>query len=177
MTQGQIFLTETLKSMKGLKSNVEKALAQITGNEYHYKPDSESNSVAIIMKHMSGNMLSRFTDFLTTDGEKPNRNRDDEFVDDFESQEQLQHLWEKGWQCVFDSIEALTENDLTKTVFIRNEPHSVVRALQRQLTHYAYHAGQIVFLCKHIRSTTFQSLSIPKAQSNTYTPPPSLSSS
>jgi len=168
MTTGQLYLLETIKSLKGLKSNIEKALEQISEADLHFKPNEESNSVSIIMKHMAGNMLSRFTDFLTTDGEKPDRNRDGEFVDDFTSHTELISYWNKGWNCLFDSLDALTEDDLTKTVFIRNEPHTVLRALHRQVTHYAYHSGQIVFLCKQIKSTAFKSLSIPRGQSDLF---------
>ena len=155
-----------------MKSNAEKAIDQLSDKDFHYKPDAESNNIAIIMKHLAGNMLSRFTDFLTTDGEKPDRNRDGEFEDDFTSREDLTNFWYKGWTCAFDSIKNLREDDLLKIVYIRNEPHTVIRALQRQLVHYAYHCGQIVFLAKQIKSTDFKTLSIPKGKSGTFTPKP-----
>lgn len=163
-----LYLLETIKSFKGLKSNVEKAIAQISDAQMHEHPDDESNNVATIIKHMAGNMLSRFTDFLTTDGEKKDRNRDGEFKDEFQSREEISQYWERGWSCLFKTLESLTGDDLLKTVSIRNEEHTVLRALHRQLTHYAYHSGQIVFLCKHLRQHEFKSLSIPKGESTKY---------
>ena len=148
MSIATVYLEESIKSYHGLKSNSEKAIAQLADSELHFQPNVESNSVAIIMKHMAGNMLSRFTDFLTSDGEKPDRNRDGEFMDDFTSREPLMLYWNKGWACVFDALDQLKEEDLLKTIYIRNEAHTVIRALQRQLAHYAYHSGQIVFLAK-----------------------------
>jgi len=167
---GEIFLLETIKSLKGLKSNSEKAIEQISEKEMHYIPDDESNSVAIIMKHMAGNMLSRFTDFLTTDGEKEWRKRDEEFIEDNLSKEKLFEIWNRGWNCVLDCLSNLKSNDLTKTVYIREEAHTVIRALTRQLTHYAYHTGQIVYICKSIKKSGFKSLSIPRNKSVTQTP-------
>jgi hypothetical protein len=162
------YLTESLKSYHGLKSNAEKALVQLADSELHFKPNEESNSIVIIMKHLAGNMLSRFTDFLTSDGEKPDRNRDGEFVDDFTSREKLMEYWNKGWSCVFKALEELKEEDLLKVVMIRNEPHTVIRALQRQLSHYAYHCGQIVFLAKQIKSKDFKTLSIARGRSDEF---------
>jgi hypothetical protein len=164
----QEYLTESIKSFHGLKSNAEKAIAQLTDADLHYQPNEESNSIVIIMKHLAGNMLSRFTDFLTTDGEKPNRNRDDEFIDDLKSREELMKFWNKGWSCLFTAMEELKEDDLMKTVYIRNESHTVLRAIQRQLTHYAYHCGQIVFLTKEIKSTDFKTLSIARGKSGEF---------
>jgi len=164
------FILETLKSLKGLKSTAEKAMAQISDDEFHYAPDEESNSVAVLMQHMSGNMLSRFTNFLTEDGEKSWRKRDDEFIDDNKSNDQLSETWNKGWDCLFLLLGSLREEDLLKKVTIRGEEHTVIRALQRQLAHYAYHTGQIVYLCKLIRKSNFESLSIPRGQSETYKP-------
>ncbi len=166
MSLAKTYLEESIKSFHGLKSNAEKALEQLSDDELHYQPDPESNSMAIIMKHLAGNMLSRFTDFLTTDGEKPDRNRDGEFVDDFTSREQLMKTWNNGWSCLFDALDELNESDLLKTIYIRNEPHTVLRALQRQLSHYAYHCGQLVFLAKQIKSTDFKTLSIARGKSN-----------
>jgi hypothetical protein len=120
------------------------------------------------MKHMAGNMLSRWTDFLTTDGEKKNRNRDGEFIDEFKNHEELLAFWEEGWKCLFDAVETLNIDDLNKTVYIRNEPHSVIEALNRQLSHYAYHTGQIVFLAKLIKSNNWKTLSIPKGKSGDF---------
>jgi len=173
MSASQLYLEESIKSFHGLKSNAEKAIIQLADSEMHFQPDPESNSVVIIMKHMAGNMISRFTGFLTTDGEKPDRNRDGEFVDDFNSRDALMDFWNKGWACVFDALSGLKEDDLLKTVYIRSEPHTVIRAIQRQLVHYAYHCGQIVFLAKQIRSAGFKTLSIPKGKSAEYiTRPP-----
>src|SRR5882757_7815665 len=153
MPVAKTYLEETIKSLHGLKTNAEKALAQLENSQLHFKPDPESNSIVIIMKHISGNMLSRFTDFLTKDGEKPGRKRDGEFTDDFTSRESLMEYWNKGWTCLFNSLASLSEADLLKTVFIRAETHTVMRALQRQLVHYAYHTGQIIFLAKQIKSS------------------------
>ena len=168
MSVSKVFLEESIKSFHGLKSNAEKALVQLADSDLHYQPDPESNSIVIIMKHLAGNMLSRFTDFLTTDGEKPGRNRDNEFIDDFTSLEQLMNYWNEGWTCLFKALDELKEDDLLKTVYIRNEPHTVIRAMQRQLSHYAYHCGQIVFLAKQIKSKDFKTLSIARGKSNEY---------
>ena len=172
-TISELYLLESIKSFKGLKSNAEKALDQISDSQMHEHPDEESNNVAIIVKHLAGNMLSRFTDFLISDGEKPNRNRDGEFIDNFKSREEIMAYWEQGWNCLFETLSSLKPEDLEKTVYIRNEAHTVLRAIHRQLTHYAYHCGQIVFLCKHLRQNEFKSLSIPKGDSLKYvtTPP------
>lgn len=161
-TVNELYLLELLKSLKGLKSVSEKAIEQISGEEMHFQPDPESNSVAIVMKHLAGNMISRFTDFLTSDGEKTWRNRDEEFVDDSKTEEELFAFWNKGWKCLIDAVTSLNSDDLLKSVYIRGEEHSVLRALQRQLVHYSYHTGQIVFLCKQIRSTGFKTLSMPR---------------
>lgn len=158
----ETYLLEIIKSLRGLKSNAEKAIEQINEEEMHFSPDKESNSVALIMKHMSGNMLSRFTDFLTTDGEKEWRNRDMEFVDEGKTRSEIFEHWNNGWTLLLHTVSGLKPEDLLKPVFIRGEEHTVLRALQRQLVHYAYHTGQIVYLCKHIRSTDFKSLSIPR---------------
>jgi hypothetical protein len=158
----ELYLIETMKSLKGLKSTCEKAIIQINDNELHFQSDPDSNSVAIIMKHISGNMISRFTDFLTTDGEKEWRNRDDEFINENLSRKELLNFWEKAWNILFDTLSTLKSDDLSKIVYIRKEEHTVLRALQRQLVHYAYHTGQIVYICKQIKKQEFNSLSIPK---------------
>jgi len=165
---GKEFLSESIKSFHGLKSNAEKAIAQMSNQEMHYCPESESNSIVIIMKHLSGNMISRWTDFMTTDGEKPNRNRDAEFVDDFSSRERLMDLWNNGWSLLFSTLENIREEDLLKYVYIRKEEHTVIRAIQRQLSHYAYHCGQIVYLAKMIRNENWNTLSIPRGGSEDY---------
>jgi uncharacterized damage-inducible protein DinB len=130
--------------------------------------DAESNSIAIIVKHMAGNMRSRWLDFLTTDGEKPDRNRDTEFEDPPQTRAQLSEMWERGWKYLFDALEPLTETDLTRTVTIRTEPHSVMQAINRQIAHYAHHVGQILFLAKHLTFTKtgkWESLSVPRGKS------------
>jgi len=134
--------------------------------------DAESNSIAIIVKHMAGNMRSRWMDFLTTDGEKPDRNRDTEFEDAPKTRAALMELWERGWKYVFDALEPLTDADLGRTVTIRTEPHSVMQAINRQTAHYSHHIGQIVFLAKHLTAKAtgkWESLSVPRGQSKAFT--------
>ena len=162
----QNYFDDALKSLRAYKKLAEKAFAQLKDEEFFITLDEEANSVAVIMKHMAGNMFSRWTDFLTSDGEKPNRNRDMEFV--IESQTTKADVidyWELGWACVFNALEPLRPEDLEKTVKIRGEEHTIVEAINRQLTHYSYHVGQIVFLAKHFRSAGWQSLSVPKNRS------------
>jgi uncharacterized damage-inducible protein DinB len=162
----QDYLDDSRKAMRAYKKLAEKALDQIKDDEYFVTIDEESNSVAVVMKHMAGNMFSRWTDFLTSDGEKPNRNRDYEFVINPETtKDDLRDYWERGWQCVFDALDPLQIEDLEKTVYIRGEAHTVVMAINRQLMHYAYHIGQIVYLAKHFRATGWNSLSIPRNRS------------
>jgi len=134
--------------------------------------DAESNSIAIIVKHMAGNMRSRWMDFLTTEGEKPDRNRDTEFEDAPKTRAALMELWERGWKYVFDALEPLTDADLGRTVTIRTEPHSVMQAINRQTAHYSHHIGQIVFLAKHLTAKAtgkWESLSVPRGQSKAFT--------
>ena len=162
----QDYYNDALSALRAYKKLAEKAIAQLQDEEFFVTLDAESNSVAVVMKHMAGNMISRWTDFLTSDGEKPNRNRDMEFV--IESQttkDDVIAYWERGWKCVFDALEPLQPEDFEKTVMIRGEKHTIVQALNRQLMHYAYHIGQIVFLAKHFRSAEWKSLSIPKNRS------------
>ena len=134
------------------KTLAEKAFAQLGDADFHWLPNKESNSAAVIIKHVSGNMVSRWTDFLTTDGEKPGRDRTAEFTDDIASRQELISRWDRGWKCLFDAIAHLSEDDLMKTVTIRGEPHSVVQAINRQMAHYAYHVGQIVYIAKQLRA-------------------------
>ena len=162
----QNYLDDSRKAMHAYKKLAEKALDQLKDDEYFIQLDEESNSVAVVMKHMAGNMFSRWTDFLTTDGEKPNRNRDYEFVISPETtKDELRDFWERGWQCVFGALDPLQIEDLDKTVYIRGEEHTVVMAINRQLMHYAYHIGQIVYLAKHFRASDWSSLSIPRNRS------------
>jgi len=165
-TLGTHYLEDSIASLRAYKKLAEKALDQLNDDEFFVTLDEEGNSVAVIMKHMAGNMLSRWTDFLTTDGEKPNRNRDMEFViDPKSSKDDLIDFWQRGWQCVFAALEPLTAADLGRKVMIRGEEHTVIQAINRQLMHYANHIGQIVFLAKHFRSAEWKSLSIPRNRS------------
>ncbi|MCW5922774.1 MAG: DUF1572 domain-containing protein [Saprospiraceae bacterium] len=146
----------------------DKALAQIDDEHIHWQPSPESNSVAIIVKHLNGNMRSRFTDFLTADGEKPWRDREAEFENDYANKEELLAAWNEGWECFFDAVNPLTDRDLDKIVYIRNEGHTVLEALSRQLAHYPYHIGQLVYLCRLLAGEKWQSLSIPKGGSRAF---------
>lgn len=163
------YLADSIKSFRAYKKLAEKALAQVREDEFFITLDEEANSVAIIMKHMAGNMLSRWTDFLTTDGEKPDRNRDMEFViEPTTGKDEVVAYWEKGWQAVFDALDPLRAEDLESKITIRGKEHTVVQAINRQLMHYAYHIGQIAFLAKHFRSTEWKSLSVPRNKSNQF---------
>jgi hypothetical protein len=146
----------------------EKAIAQVPEDKISWVYDSDSNSIATIVKHISGNMLSRFTDFYTSDGEKKWRNRDSEFENETITKDALMLKWNQGWTCLFNILDSLTAEDLSKEVLIRNEPHTVMEAINRQLTHYAYHVGQIVFLGKMICGNHWESLSIPKGRSQEF---------
>jgi uncharacterized protein DUF1572 len=162
----QHYLDDALSTFRDYKKLAERAFAQTSDEDFFRTIDEESNSIAVNMKHMAGNMISRWTDFLTTDGEKPERNRDIEFVMlAGTTKDEMLAYWEKGWKCVFDAVEPLTPDDLMRTVRIRGEDHTVVQAINRQLAHYAYHTGQIVYLAKHFKSSTWQSLSVPKNRS------------
>jgi uncharacterized damage-inducible protein DinB len=149
----------------------ERAMAQCPDEALFTTIDAESNSIAIIVKHMAGNMRSRWMDFLTTDGEKPGRNRDTEFEEPPKTRAALLELWERGWKYLFDALEPLTDADLARTVTIRTEPHSVMQAINRQIAHYAHHVGQIVFLAKHLTAKAtgkWESLSVPRGQSKQF---------
>jgi hypothetical protein len=159
------YLEDSLAMFRFYRSLAERAMAQVTDDQLVQVLDSEMNSIALIVKHMAGNMRSRWTDFLDSDGEKPDRNRDSEFVDPPADRAALMALWEEGWARVFAALEPLTEQDLHRTVLIRGEAHSVMQAISRQIAHYAYHCGQIVLLAKHFRSDEWQSLSIPRNRS------------
>lgn len=162
----QNYFEDSIALFKTYKKLADKAIAQLKDEEFFVTLDEEANSVAVVMKHMAGNMFSRWTDFLTTDGEKPDRNRDMEFViEEKTTKDDVLAYWERGWACVFAAIEPLTPEDFEKTVMIRGEEHTIVMAINRQLTHYAYHVGQIVFLAKHFRSREWSSLSIPRNKS------------
>jgi hypothetical protein len=163
------YLDEAHRQMRGHKRLAEGAIAQLKDDELFITLDPEANSVAVIVKHMAGNMLSRFTDFLTTDGEKPDRHRDQEFeLSSTTTRADLTKWWEEGWARLFATIEALKPEDVMRRVTIRGEPHTVLQAINRQIAHYAYHTGQIVFVAKHIRSGKWKSLSIPRGKSEDY---------
>jgi hypothetical protein len=160
------YLEDALRTFRDYKKLAEGAFQQIDDADFFRTIDEESNSIAVNMKHMAGNMLSRWTDFLTSDGEKPERDRDMEFVMLPETTKaDMIAYWEQGWKCTFDAIEPLQSEDLMRTVTIRGQDHTVVQAINRQLAHYAYHVGQIVFLAKHFKSSNWQSLSVPKNKS------------
>jgi hypothetical protein len=163
------YLDEAHRQMRGHKRLAEGAIAQLKDHELFLTLDAESNSIAIIVKHMAGNMRSRFTTFLTSDGEKPDRHRDQEFeLDATTTRGDLTTWWEEGWARVFSTIEGLTPDDVMRTVTIRGEPHSVLQAINRQIAHYAYHTGQIVFLAKHFRSSKWRTLSIARGKSEEF---------
>ncbi len=156
---------DALKSFRSYKKLAERAIEQVTDEEFFAAIDEEANSIAVVVKHIAGNLRSRWSDFLTTDGEKDFRDRDTEFEITLDTRESLMEFWETGWQTLFDAIEPLTADDFSRTVTIRGQPHTVVEAINRQLTHYAYHIGQIVLLAKHFRSTEWKTLSVPKNRS------------
>ena len=163
------YLDEALRGFRGYKRLAEGAFAQLQEHDFFYVPDPESNSVATIVKHIAGNMRSRWTDFLTSDGEKPDRNRDQEFeMNSSTTREQVMQWWEDGWKLVFEAVEALKPEDLARTVYIRGEAHTVLQAINRQMLHYAYHVGQILYAGKHIRQNEWKSLSVPKGKSADY---------
>lgn len=156
------------KLFKYYKTLGEQAMAQLETENLFWQANEVSNSIAIIVQHMAGNMLSRFTDFLESDGEKEGRNRDEEFETKITEKEALYTAWEKGWSCLFTALENLTDEDLNKVVFIRSQAHSVFEAIQRQLAHYASHIGQIIFIAKMLAYHSWKSLSIPKGQSSEF---------
>ncbi len=163
------YLEDVLVQLHKYKELAEKAIAQAPDKDFFRLLDNESNSIALIMKHMAGNMRSRWTDFITSDGEKSDRHRDTEFeIENGDTRASIMQRWEAGWQYVFEAIEPLKAEDLSRTVLIRSEPHSVVQAINRQLTHYAYHIGQIVFLARHFAGEGWKSLSIPKDKSEEF---------
>ena len=159
------FIEDSLAVFRYYKKLAERAMEQVTDEQLFAQLDDEANSIAIIVKHMTGNMRSRWTDFLTSDGEKPNRDRDSEFIAPPATRQALLEDWEKGWDCVFKALESLTDADLGRTVTIRGEAHSAMQATNRQLAHYPYHVGQIVLTAKHFAGDRWQSLSVPRNKS------------
>lgn len=163
------YLDEIRRQMRGHKRMADAAMAQLDDKDFFAAIDAESNSIAVLVQHIAGNARSRFTDFLSTDGEKPGRFRDQEFeLTAKPTREEVLRWWEEGWSHVFTTIDSLTPADVTRTVTIRNEPHTVLQALNRALAHYAQHIGQIVFLAKHLRSSQWKTLSIPRGKSEEY---------
>jgi hypothetical protein len=163
------YLEEAGRQFRGHKRMAESAMSQLRDEDFFVTLDPEANSVAILVKHLAGNMRSRFTDFLTSDGEKPDRFRDREFeIAESTTHAEVMKWWEEGWNCVFAAIDSLKPEDVMRTVTVRGQPHSVMQAINRQIAHYAQHTGQIVFLCKHLRSSEWKTLSIPRGKSESH---------
>jgi len=169
MSLGKTYLNVVQERFKLVKADGDKTLAQLDMEQLHWAVNEVSNSIAVIVKHVSGNMISRWTDFLTSDGEKKTRNRDDEFLDSIASKEELIAVWEKGWDVFLNTLNSLTEEDLLKSVTIRGQQHTVIDAIERQMAHYASHVGQIIYVAKQIKGDDWQTLSIPRGQSQVYT--------
>ena len=165
---GEEYLKTAIKRLKYYKDLAERAFAQLDDQDLHWKPTSESNSIAVIIRHIAGNMLSRWTNFLTEDGEKAWRQRDDEFEDHNLSKAELLAYWEKGWKCFLDTLSSLTPDDLLKTIYIRQETMPAIDAINRQLAHYPYHIGQILYIGRMLRNENWKNLSIPKGNSQQY---------
>jgi hypothetical protein len=161
-------LSAAIDELQKIKKLADKSIAQLSDDQLHATLDPDANSVAVLMRHMAGNMRSRWIDFLTSDGEKPNRMRDGEFEDPGQSREELLAEWEHGWQCVFDALTPLGDADLQRTVMIRGEAHSVYKAISRQVAHYSGHAYQILLLAKHMLGPNWKTLSIPRGQSEEF---------
>ena len=162
------YLNSVIKQFEYYKMLGDKSFEQVDEEKLFYQYNEDSNSMATIVKHLHGNMLSRWTDFLTTDGEKEFRNRDAEFENDINSKAELLDLWSEGWNCFLTTLKALKVEDLSKTIYIRNQGHTVLEAINRQLAHYPYHIGQLVFIAKMVSQSNWVSLSIPKGNSQTY---------
>jgi hypothetical protein len=162
------YLEDVVKQFRYYKLLGERAMAQVNEKELFFQYHQECNSIGQIVKHLCGNMLSRWTDFLNSDGEKEWRHRDQEFVNDLHTRNELMIQWEKGWSCLFDALATLGDSDLNRIIYIRNQGHSVMEAINRQLAHYAYHVGQIVFLCKLLKGQNWSSLTIPIGDSDKY---------
>ncbi|MBV8569526.1 MAG: DUF1572 domain-containing protein [Acidobacteriaceae bacterium] len=163
------YLQDSIAILRQYKDLAERAMAQITDEHLLQTLDPEVNSIAITVKHMAGNMRSRWTNFLETDGEKPDRNRDTEFEDPPHTRAALMQMWENGWNCVFSALEPLEEADMVRSVKIRGENHSVMQAINRQIAHYAYHCGQIVLLAKHFNHSGWTALTVPRGKSQAFT--------
>lgn len=159
---GAEYLAVVRQRFAEMKRSAERAISQVSDEELLWAPNEESNSIAVIMKHMSGNMLSRWTDIFESDGEKPDRNRDGEFEARGLTREALLALWERGWARLQETLASLGEEDLLRTITIRSQPHSLIQAIERQMYHYGYHIGQIVYICKALRNADWQTLTIPR---------------
>lgn len=168
MSVSQSYLQSAIKRLNYYKDLGDKTLARLQETDLHYQPNESCNSIAIIIQHMAGNMLSRWTDILYSDGEKEWRNRDAEFEEQYANQDELEAYWNKGWDCCMSSLQSFTEEDLVKTIYIRGEGLSLLDAINRQLAHYPYHVGQIILLAKIIKGDAWQSLSIEKGGSQDY---------
>jgi hypothetical protein len=164
------YLKESIAEFEKTKRLAERVFVQLTEDQFHWSPDPETNSIAITMQHLYGNMMSRWTDMLTTDGEKEWRDRDGEFIEQHCSAPELLLRWEEGWRCVFKTLDSLSADDLLKTMYIRGEAHTVVRGIQRQIAHYALHVGQIIQLGKMIRKSEWKTLSIARGKSKDFKP-------
>ena len=162
------YLHPTIKQFQYYKSLGDKTISQLTDEQLIWKYNDESNSIAMIVKHIAGNMLSRWTDFPTTDGEKEWRNRESEFADDIKDRKNLEVYWEKGWSCLYDALNSITDDDLEEIIYIRKQGHTILEATNRQLAHYSYHTGQIVFIGKMLKDRGWLSLSIPRGGSKSY---------
>ena len=168
MDLATVFLSAIVNAFEANKRLADRAVAQVPDDRLHTPLDANTNSIAVIMKHVAGNLLSRWTDFLTTDGEKPWRNRDDEFVDSFPSRAEVLEAWERGWSCLLQTLDKLQPEDLGKTVLIRGEPHSVPLALERSLGHTCYHIGQIVQVARVHAGEKWDTLTIPRGGSQQF---------
>lgn len=168
MDIGNEYLKVVQERFLSVKNLGDKTISQLSEEEIHWRLNEPSNSIAVIAKHLSGNMLSRWSDFLTTDGEKSSRNRDEEFENDIASKQEMITLWEKGWTKLLDTLSGLESEDLLENTTIREEQHSVLEAIERQMAHYAYHVGQIVYIGKQLRDEEWETLSIPKGKSEAY---------
>ena len=168
-TIGRAFLTDARQRFESIKTSAERAAAQVNDEQFFQPLDEDGNSIALLMKHMSGNLESRFTDFLTSDGEKPTRDRDGEFVREAgDTRETIAERWERGWSALWGALDSLSAGDLLKTVRIRGEPHTVVQALLRQVAHQSMHAGQVIILAKHYAGAKWETLSIPRGKSKEF---------
>lgn len=163
------YLKDSIEVLRYYKKLAERAMAQVSDEGLLASPDPESNSIAVIVKHLAGNMRSRFTDFTTSDGEKPDRKRDTEFEAPPKTRAELMAMWEAGWKHVFDALTPLSDAQLSHKVYIRGEAHSVTQAIHRQVAHYAYHIGQVIYLAKHYSAANWKSLTIPRGKSEEFT--------